>query len=64
MGKEKPKNDEWWDAFKVFPLGPKVVTELLIDKGIITRDEIRQKAIKLSGLSEDEFDEKLKVLES
>lgn len=37
----------------------KAVIDLLIEKGIFTKEELRQKTIKLTGLSEAEFNRKI-----
>jgi len=40
----------------------RAITTLLIEKGIFTKEELRQKTIQLAGLSEAEFDKKIQMI--
>lgn len=40
-----------------------IIWHVLVDKGIITRDDLINKATELSGLSEKEFSKVMAVLE-
>lgn len=40
-----------------------ILWHLLIEKGIVTRNELTQMAFGLSGMSRDEFAAKMKILE-
>jgi len=42
----------------------KAVVELLLEKGVITKEEIRRKIIEYNSLTEEKLDEILKSLET
>jgi hypothetical protein len=48
---------------KELPEPINILWHLLIEKGVVTRTELTRMAFELSGLTEDEFAKKMKILE-
>jgi hypothetical protein len=54
---------EQLEVLEELPKPIDIIWHLLIEKGVVTRTELTRMAFELSGLTEEEFAKKMKVLE-
>jgi hypothetical protein len=63
MEMTKPLTKEQEKVVKELPNPLNILWHLLIEKGVVTKKELTQMAFDLSGMSRDEFEAKMKILE-
>lgn len=60
---EKPLTPEQQKAVEELPAPINILWHLLIEKGVVTRKELTKMAFELSGMTVEEFEAKMKILE-
>ena len=58
-----PLTKEQKKVVEELPQPINILWYLLIEKGVVTKKELTRMAFELSGLTEDEFAKKMKILE-